>query len=101
MNYRHAFNDFAFSDGSKGDNVGRYLFEAYPGRVANVWFNSFGLLPGTTDRNPILAPIQEGRFTVRIRALRPVLVPETRRYLCGCVQWDGLLQATPRVPDGR
>jgi hypothetical protein len=67
MNYRHAFNDFAFDDGSKGDNVGRYLFEAFPGRVANVMLNSVALLPGTTDREAVYAPVQEGRWDAAFR----------------------------------
>ncbi|MEW6741926.1 MAG: hypothetical protein AB1486_04125 [Planctomycetota bacterium] len=62
MNYRHAFNDFTFADGLKGDNVGRYLFEAYGKRVANVWMNSYGLLPGTTDREPVLTVVQHGKW---------------------------------------
>lgn len=68
MNYRHAFNDFAFADGSKGDNVGRYLFEAFPGRVANVMLNSVGLLPGTTDFEAVTQPIQEGRWDAAFRS---------------------------------
>lgn len=39
MNYRHAFNDFKYADGTKGDNVGRYIFKALPGKVANVMLN--------------------------------------------------------------
>lgn len=67
MNYRHAFNDFSFADGSKGDNVGRYLFEAFPGRVANVMLNALALLPGTTDRNVVAEPIQKGRWDAAFR----------------------------------
>ena len=62
LNYRHAFNDFSFADGSKGDNTGRYLFEELPGRVANVMLNTVALLPGTTDREAVYAPIQQGRW---------------------------------------
>jgi ketosteroid isomerase-like protein len=68
MNYRHAFNDFVFDDGSKGDNVGRYLFEAFPGRVANVMLSSVALLPGTTDREAVFAPMQDGRWDAAFRA---------------------------------
>ncbi len=67
LNYRHAFNDFSFADGSKGDNTGRYLFEELQGRVANVMLNSVALLPGTTDREAVYAPIQEGRWDAAFR----------------------------------
>jgi hypothetical protein len=62
MNYRHAFNDFQFADGTKAGNVGKYLFEEFPGKVANVMFNSVALLPGTTDNNAVDAPIQGGKW---------------------------------------
>jgi hypothetical protein len=67
MNYRHAFNDFAFADGTRGDNVGRYLFEAFPGRVANVMLNNLALLPGTTDSAPVSEPIQKGKWDAAFR----------------------------------
>ena len=67
MNYRHAFNDFTFADGSKGDNTGRYLFEALPGRVANVMLNSVALLPGTTDSAVVAAPIHGGKWDAAFR----------------------------------
>jgi hypothetical protein len=67
LNYRHAFNDFSFADGSKGDNTGRYLFEELPGRVANVMLNTVALLPGTTDREAVFAPIQQGRWDAAFR----------------------------------
>jgi hypothetical protein len=63
MNFRHAYNDrFERSNGEKGDNVGRYLFEAYPGEVANVLINSLAVQVGTTDRRPVLAVIQDGKW---------------------------------------
>jgi hypothetical protein len=67
MNYRHAFNDFTFADGSKGDNAGRYLFEALPGRVANVMLNSVALLPGTTDSDVVFEPVQQGKWDAAFR----------------------------------
>ena len=69
MNYRHAFNDFTFSDGSKGDNVGRYLFEEFHDRVSNVMINSVALLPGTTDREAIYAPIHNGKWDAAFEAV--------------------------------
>jgi hypothetical protein len=63
MNYRHAFNDrFEKPGGKKGDNVGRYIFEAFPERTANVMINSVRVLPGSTDDDVIWAPIQEGKW---------------------------------------
>ena len=59
MNYRHASN--------RGDNVGRYLFEAFPERTANVMLNSLALLPGTTDREPVAEPIQGGKWDAAFR----------------------------------
>jgi hypothetical protein len=62
MNFRHAYNDrFERSNGEKGENVGRYLFEAYPGKVANVLINSLAVQIGT-DRRPVLAAIQDGKW---------------------------------------
>jgi hypothetical protein len=67
MNFRHAFNDFTFEDGSRGDNVGRYLFEAFPGRVANVMLNAVALLPGTTDSEAVYEPLQKGKWDAAFR----------------------------------
>lgn len=67
MNYRHAFNDVRFDDGALGDNVGRYLFEAFPGRVANVLLNSVAIRLGSSDQAPIMAPIQGGIWDAAIR----------------------------------
>ncbi|NIR46222.1 MAG: hypothetical protein GWN99_17480 [Gemmatimonadetes bacterium] len=69
MNFRHAFNDFAFDDGTRGDNVGRYLFEAFPGRVANVMLNSIAVLVGSTDQRPVLQPIQGGKWDAAFRVM--------------------------------
>ncbi len=68
MNYRHAFDDFTFDDGHKGKNVGRYLFEAFPGRVANVMLNSMAILPGSTDQEVRFEPVQKGRWDAAFRA---------------------------------
>jgi len=62
MNFRHAFNDFSNESGERTDNVGRYVFEAFPGRVANVMLNSVALLPGTSDEGAVIAPAREGRW---------------------------------------
>jgi hypothetical protein len=63
MNYRHAFNDnFKYESGEKTDNTGRYIFEAFPGKVANVMINSVDLLPGSNDQESIITPISNGKW---------------------------------------
>lgn len=60
MNYRHAFgNDFMYPDNEKPENVGRYLFEKYPNRVANVLLNT--LTFGSENENDIIA-ITDGKW---------------------------------------
>ncbi len=67
MNYRHAFRPFP--GGEKGDNVGRYLFEAFPGRVANVLLNTVYPTWGSTDENIRFLPIQEGKWDAAFGAV--------------------------------
>lgn len=62
MNYRHAFNDFKYADGTKADNVGRYIFEALPAKVANVMLNSIAHLYNSTDKTDVRAPISNGKW---------------------------------------
>jgi hypothetical protein len=62
MNYRHAFNDFPLHNGEKINNTGRFLFERFPGKVANVFINGLALLPGTTDQQTFTKPIQDGKW---------------------------------------
>jgi hypothetical protein len=69
MNFRHAFNDFMNDSGKRTDNAGRYMFEAFPQRVANVMLNSVALLPGTTDAGAVIAPTREGRWDAAFAVL--------------------------------
>jgi hypothetical protein len=63
MNYRHAFNDrFEKPGGKKSDNVGRYIFEAFPEITANVLIDSVRVVLGSTDQDVIMAPIQDGKW---------------------------------------
>ncbi|MCX6556733.1 MAG: hypothetical protein NTW95_04790 [Candidatus Aminicenantes bacterium] len=62
MNYRHAFNDFKYADGTKADNVGRYIFEALPGKVANVMLNSVANLYNPTEKTDIASPVSNGKW---------------------------------------
>ena len=67
LNYRHAFNDFRYADGGKGDDAGRYLFDALPGRVANVMLNALAWLPGPDGRGVVFEPIQGGLWDAAFR----------------------------------
>ena len=70
MNYRHAFNDnFKDKKGEKAGNVGRFIFEAFPGKVANVMINSVALLPGSNDQKTISAPISGGKWDAAFAAI--------------------------------
>jgi len=69
MNYRHAFSDrFKILLTKKQDNTGRYIFEAFPGKTANVMINSFALLPGTTDQKTNDTPVQSGKWDAAFEA---------------------------------
>jgi hypothetical protein len=61
MNYRHAFGPIKSRTGSLMDNTGRFLFEAIPGRVANVLLvNLVPIVP--TYAVTIMAPVQGGAW---------------------------------------
>lgn len=63
MNYRHAFgNSFYMKKGVKADNVGRYLFETYPGKTANVMINSLAILSARSDTDITFGAIQDGKW---------------------------------------
>ncbi|NOY76508.1 MAG: hypothetical protein GXO76_01430 [Calditrichaeota bacterium] len=54
MNYRHAFND---SFDPKAYNTGRFLFQKYRGRIANVLVNNYMVYT-----NPPYSAIQRGKW---------------------------------------
>ena len=60
MNYRHAFRDVVLSDGSKPNNFGKFIFESFPNKTANVMINSFRVMLGTTDHKVLTTVIQDG-----------------------------------------
>jgi hypothetical protein len=62
MNYRHAFTNFDYTNGRRGNNVAGFLMEAFPGQVANVMLNSFAILPESVDSDTRYGLIQEGRW---------------------------------------
>ncbi|HPG41868.1 MAG TPA: hypothetical protein PLP19_21430 [bacterium] len=69
LNYRHGFNDFEFYDGSKGKNTGRFLFEKFRGRIANVMLNSIALTSGLDEQQVLGNPIQDGKWDAAFAAL--------------------------------
>lgn len=69
LNYRHGFNDFEFFDGSKGKNTGRFLFEKFAGRIANVMLNSIALTSGLDEQQALGNPVQDGKWDAAFAAL--------------------------------
>jgi hypothetical protein len=71
MKYRHAFgHKFEHPVGVKPNNVGRFLFERYGERVANVYVNGYAIMPGSTDRKNVAAAIQNGKSDAAFKALQ-------------------------------
>ncbi|MBF0547278.1 MAG: hypothetical protein HQM08_22750 [Candidatus Riflebacteria bacterium] len=70
MNNRHAFNDkMTKPSGEKADNTGRYLFEAFSGKVSNVLLNTLALLPGSTDKFSVTTLIHGGKWDAAFRCM--------------------------------
>jgi len=72
MNYRHAFPHITFSVGDRSrqiTNVGGYILEAYPGRVANVLINSIRILPGSTDNMVQFTAVGDGIWDAAFEVL--------------------------------
>lgn len=63
MNYRHAFNPkYQRQKGVPEQNVGRFLFEAFPGQCANVLVNQFALTAIRSDNDIAVTPTQDGKW---------------------------------------
>lgn len=63
MNYRHGFNNnFKQADGSNFDNVGSFLFDKYPGNIANVLINPLGILESKSDIDITWIALQNGKW---------------------------------------
>jgi len=64
QNYRHAFRIHAYNaDGEKIDNnVGKFLFDKYPNRVANVMINSAGNGEIGANNDITFTTIQNGKW---------------------------------------
>lgn len=63
MNYRHSFNNkFKNADGSNFDNVGRFLFDKYPGKIANILINPLGINEAKSDIDTSWTALQDGKW---------------------------------------
>ena len=59
MNYRHAFKIY--------NNVGRFLFDKYPDRVANVMINNVGFAEVRSDNDVDFTALQDGKWDAAFR----------------------------------
>lgn len=70
MNSRHAYgHKFEFNKGQKPPNVGRFLFEHYGERVANVYINSVAQKIVKVSNNLVEEPIQNGKWDAAFKYL--------------------------------
>jgi len=71
MNYRHSFNNnFKFPNGKKADNVGRYLFDKYQGKIANVLINQLGIKEAKSDINITWRALQGGKWDASFKVVK-------------------------------
>lgn len=71
MNYRHAFgNKFMYPDNKKPENVGRYLYEKYPNKIANVLLNTLTLTESRSDTDMDITAISDGKWDASFKVLR-------------------------------
>jgi hypothetical protein len=69
MNYRHAFgHKFEYPPGKKPNNVGRFLFDKYGEKVANVYINFVAFSAVRSDNDITLAAIQDGKWDAAFKA---------------------------------
>ncbi len=69
MNYRHAFgHKFEYPLGKKPNNVGRFLFDKYGEKVANVYINFVAFAAVRSDNDITLAAIQDGKWDAAFKA---------------------------------
>jgi hypothetical protein len=70
MNYRHAFgNRFEYPVGRKPANTGRFLFDRYGGRIANVYVSWLALAFADSGNDVDLRLIHDGRWDAAFRSL--------------------------------
>jgi len=69
MNYRHSYNDnFKRPEGSTFANVGSYLFDQYPGKIANVLINPLGIEEARSDNDISWTALQDGKWDAAFKA---------------------------------
>jgi hypothetical protein len=70
MNYRHAFgNNFSYPNNVKPNNVGRFLFDSYNGKVANVLINTYAMTSARSDNDVSMTAIQDGKWDASFKIL--------------------------------
>ena len=63
MNYRHAFNtNFKMDNGNVAKNVGGFLFEKYPKKIANVLINQFAFVDAESEADITFKSTQNGKW---------------------------------------
>jgi hypothetical protein len=71
MNYRHAFGHrFEYPVGKKPNNVGRFLFERYGDRVANVYINGYAFTRVRSDNDVETACIRDGAWDAAFKTVQ-------------------------------
>jgi len=71
MNYRHGFNNkMKQADGSNFDNTGSFLFDRYPGNIANVLINPLGILESKSDIDITWIDLQEGKWDAAFKTCK-------------------------------
>lgn len=63
LNYRHAFVKDLFGR----NNAGRYIADAFPGRVANVYINSFALERNPATQGVEIVAVADGKWDASFR----------------------------------
>jgi hypothetical protein len=70
MNYRHAFgNNFSNPNNVKPNNVGRFLFDKYNGKIANVLINTYAMTNAKSDNDVSMTTIQDGKWDASFKKL--------------------------------
>ncbi|MBN1918422.1 MAG: hypothetical protein JW889_10960 [Verrucomicrobia bacterium] len=68
LNYRHAFRPVRNEQGEFANNVGTYLFQAFPGRVANVLINTVRPVDATDEFHAAFDLIHDGKWDAAFEA---------------------------------
>ncbi|MEJ2104391.1 MAG: hypothetical protein P8X47_07430 [Ignavibacteriaceae bacterium] len=71
MNYRHSFNNnFKEPNGRRMDNVGKFLFDKFHGKIVNVLINPLGILRAYSDDDIIWTALQDGKWDAAFKACK-------------------------------